>query len=1443
MFQHHSRSKSFRWIPVLIALALALGLVLASAPPPPAHALPIPTLYVTVNTLTQNAADGQCDLWEALQAVFQANFGLSPTYHECTAAIGPNVIAFGGAAAGSTITLGATEDLPFVWGDTTILGPDVINGSGPTSDHHIFRLAGGANLQLIGVTVKDSHTGGAGAAIFVNNGATVNLIGSSVTGNTSDDDGGAIYSNGDVNVTLSNFSGNQAGVNGGPGNGGAISIIGSGTLNVQQSNFAGNLAASGGGAIFAGSAQAFVADSVFNGNITNLITPTNSGGGAVYFAGTQASLARTAFSGNLSPNGWGGAVYAAINATVLITDTSFNANLAGTPTQSEMAGAIYSQANLNVWRSAFINNIAVQGDGGALVVDKGSTATIANTSFMANTAPLGFGGAIVVTNTQAGGPASSLIAKNVTLWTNAAKPPSDHGGGIFVGPGHSASVGNTIFDGNISGNCTGTVTSLGHNLDSGTGCNLTQTGDIQNGSANLDTPGFNGGPITSLLTQKLLSGSDAIDAGDNAVCNAAPVNKEDQRGDVRPKDGDANGSAVCDIGAYESDTMKPGYGSAPVQPGPINVGNTTFGTLITTTFTVINTGNAQLTLSNPILAGTNAGDFSVITTFSTNLGAAASKSIVIGCNPAGPAPGTRTATLAFTTNDPLFPAVLYNLTCNASAVPAAGFGSSPIAPGPIGFPDAILGGSSQAVINIQETGNAQLNVSAVIFGGPEAADFSVVTALPILINDGGASKSLTLKCTPGAVGVRTGTATLTTNDPNHSTGVTFNLTCTGIPVPPPYLVTSTSIGNSPDHGLDGVYGVVVSPDGKNVYASSYLAGSVSVFTRSLSSGNLTFFGQRFAIFGQLDGARLIAMSPDGKNAYVSANTNGTVIQLNRDSATGDLSAVHGNSRADLVGAYGVAVSPDGRFVYATGNTSGSVVVFSRNVTSGDLTYVQSIVTAELAGARGLTVSPDGANLYVTAYGTTTTGNLVIYKRNSSDGTLTHVQTRSQGDCIDFWLCFFGGTGLDGLKGAFQVVVSPDNADVYAIGTYSGAIVSFRRNVTDGSLAWNGAAFDSVNGTSGVTISPDGTHVVTSNYNDKSVSVFWREPTTGLLTYLEKHQRTPLSGVGGNPPLDGAREVTFSSDGKDVYAAAYIDDSVAHLSQANPVPSIDSLSPASAQQGSAAFTLLVTGNDFMSNSVVVWNGSVRTTTYVNSHQLTASISAVDINSAGSKTVTVYNYGPGGGYSNAVNFTVTTPGNNPVPSLDHLSPAGVMAGSAGFWLDVYGSNFTAASTGVEWNGVLQLTAYVDSTHLRFLVPISFVAQPGTASVAVFTTSPGGGKSNVVSFDIAAPGQNPTPAISGLSPAWVFSYGAASQQFTLIVTGTNFVDGAFVQWNGANRPTKFISSTQLQATIVGADSALTGSQGISVINPAPGGGESNTLAFEVKRLYRVYLPMVVK
>jgi hypothetical protein len=89
------------------------------------------------------------------------------------------------------------------------------------------------------------------------------------------------------------------------------------------------------------------------------------------------------------------------------------------------------------------------------------------------------------------------------------------------------------------------------------------------------------------------------------------------------------------------------------------------------------------------------------------------------------------------------------------------------------------------------------------------------------------------------------------------------------------------------------------------------------------------------------------------------------------------------------------------------------------------------------------------------------------------------------------------------------------------------------------------------------------------------------------------------------------------------------------------------------------------------------------------------------------------------------------------------------------------------------------------------------------------------------------NPIPTITGIDPS---SIPAGNAGFTLTVNGTDFVSGALVQWNGMSRPTNFINSTQLTAAIDHTDIISPGNVNITVLNPTPGGGLSNTKSLTI-------------
>ena len=90
------------------------------------------------------------------------------------------------------------------------------------------------------------------------------------------------------------------------------------------------------------------------------------------------------------------------------------------------------------------------------------------------------------------------------------------------------------------------------------------------------------------------------------------------------------------------------------------------------------------------------------------------------------------------------------------------------------------------------------------------------------------------------------------------------------------------------------------------------------------------------------------------------------------------------------------------------------------------------------------------------------------------------------------------------------------------------------------------------------------------------------------------------------------------------------------------PAIVFLNPGSASAGGAAFSLLVNGSNFIPTSAVKVNGSARTTTFLSSTQLIATINASDIASAGTSIITVDNGVANGGSSAGSTFFVGTTG---------------------------------------------------------------------------------------------------------------------------------------------------------------------------------------------------------
>ncbi len=181
------------------------------------------------------------------------------------------------------------------------------------------------------------------------------------------------------------------------------------------------------------------------------------------------------------------------------------------------------------------------------------------------------------------------------------------------------------------------------------------------------------------------------------------------------------------------------------------------------------------------------------------------------------------------------------------------------------------------------------------------------------------------------------------------------------------------------------------------------------------------------------------------------------------------------------------------------------------------------------------------------------------------------------------------------------------------------------------------------------------------------------------------------------------------------------------------PTISSLSPTSATAGESQFTLTVNGSSFVSGAVVDWTESgtltALTTTFVSSSQLTATVPASLVSSAGTASITV---SEGGQTSNAVTFDV----NNAVPVLSSIKPTSINAAGPAFTMTVTGSGYINGSV-VHWiagtTDTPLTTTFVSGSKLTATVPSGLTANPGMVKVNVVTPSPGGGTSLSKSFKI--------------------------------------------------------------------------------------------------------------
>jgi cysteine-rich repeat protein len=200
-------------------------------------------------------------------------------------------------------------------------------------------------------------------------------------------------------------------------------------------------------------------------------------------------------------------------------------------------------------------------------------------------------------------------------------------------------------------------------------------------------------------------------------------------------------------------------------------------------------------------------------------------------------------------------------------------------------------------------------------------------------------------------------------------------------------------------GLSRVRAVTVSADGAHVYAAASRDDSLTVFRRNVTTGALTFIerqrdSQDVGGVDGLDSATAVVVSPDGKHVYAAGTLDDAVALFSRDAATGALAFVsvvrEGVAGVDgLFGVKGLAMAPDGLHLYAASADDNAVTVFERDATTGALTFAGTHPDGVgdvmgLAGAQGVALGPEGNDLYVAG---ATSDAVTVFSTHCADGTL------------------------------------------------------------------------------------------------------------------------------------------------------------------------------------------------------------------------------------------------------------------------------------------------------------------------------------------------------------------------------------------------------------------------------------------------------------------------
>jgi hypothetical protein len=369
---------------------------------------------------------------------------------------------------------------------------------------------------------------------------------------------------------------------------------------------------------------------------------------------------------------------------------------------------------------------------------------------------------------------------------------------------------------------------------------------------------------------------------------------------------DAGADAGC-IAFSSDDTAKPtvsvdvsGAGqltAAPkiaVSPSSLSFGNVTAGASSSKKVTLSNTGNATLTGTVARAAGTSGEYAFSPSTFS--IAAGASQIVTVTYAPVDLT--TDNGSLVVSSNDSTSPSLSVGLSGSGVAAPTPAIA---LAPGSLAYGTVTLGGSAALTAQVQNTGTATLNVTAIARCSGTSSEFAWTPLAPLSVAPG-QSTTVTVTYRPTTAGTDSGCLALSSNDPASPT-VNLGLSATAAEQAIPAIALDPA---SVEFGTV-VVGSTVSRTAQvrntgnaalNVTAISLCSGTPATFTWSPVTGFSVAAGQSAELTvsyaptaAATDGGCIAVASNDPAHPRVELSVGGVGVQQPVPSADADIDII------------------------------------------------------------------------------------------------------------------------------------------------------------------------------------------------------------------------------------------------------------------------------------------------------------------------------------------------------------------------------------------------------------------------------------------------------------------------------------------------------------------------------------------------------------------------